>query len=351
MTTDPARQPLARRSEDRAHHVVDGGVEVGVRHCHEEILRAASALHSLARRRRLRIDVLGDGRRSDERDAANVRMLQYRVDSVLRSMHHVQHAGGYPRFDHQLRHPRLRQRHLLRRLHDDGVAGSDGVGDEPVGHHEREVERADDAEHADGLTHGLRVDAAGDVLQPEPLHQRGDACSDFDVFDGAPRLAPRILDGFFVLLHDDARQFLEAILHQPIEREEAPRAEHRRRLAPRQERLFRRSDGVAHVGVGGDRHLRDALGRRRILDIEPFAGAGLDPLAVDQISQPAIVRLDLRQHVAPPLHALCERLPHCIRRAPPLGPSVWDPRVRDVRCGRPIQRVAEVHPRQSEHQS
>ena len=68
----------------------------------------------------------------------------------------VHDAGRQVALREQLEHQPLRQRHLLGRLDDDGVAGGDGERQEPQRHHRREVERRDGGDDAERLTQTRR---------------------------------------------------------------------------------------------------------------------------------------------------------------------------------------------------
>jgi hypothetical protein len=58
------------------------------------VLRAAERLHALAVRACRLVDVLGDRRRADERDALTSGVLEQRVDGDLVAVHDVEHAVG-----------------------------------------------------------------------------------------------------------------------------------------------------------------------------------------------------------------------------------------------------------------
>ena len=89
---------LAGRAVARADERVGGLVEIGVGHHDQVVLRAAERLHALAVPRAVRIDVLGDGRRADEADGRDVRVLEQRVDGLVVALHDVEHAGRQPGF-------------------------------------------------------------------------------------------------------------------------------------------------------------------------------------------------------------------------------------------------------------
>jgi hypothetical protein len=65
-------------------------------------------------------------------------------------------------------------------LRDDGVASGDGDREEPHRHHGREVERRDDAHHAQRLPDGGDVDLGGGILGHAALEQVGKAAGELD---------------------------------------------------------------------------------------------------------------------------------------------------------------------------
>ena len=72
-----ARQTaLARRAESRTDDGFDGLGHIGIGHHHHVILRAAQSLDAFPFGGSGRIDVLGDGRRTDERDRSDQWMVQ-----------------------------------------------------------------------------------------------------------------------------------------------------------------------------------------------------------------------------------------------------------------------------------
>jgi hypothetical protein len=103
-----------------------------------------SARHALEVRAAA-VDDLRHLRRADEADRLDVRVVADRFDRLLAAVHDVQHAVGQAGFAQQLGDAAGAERHQLGRLEDHAVAEGDRVGDRPVGHHVREVERRDRA--------------------------------------------------------------------------------------------------------------------------------------------------------------------------------------------------------------
>src|SRR6476660_6969928 len=75
----PRKTSLAGSAESGADDGLGGFVEVGIGHDDEMVFRAAQRLHALAVFSGVLINVLGDGRRADERDSAHQWMAEQRV--------------------------------------------------------------------------------------------------------------------------------------------------------------------------------------------------------------------------------------------------------------------------------
>ena len=84
---------------------------------------------------------LRDPGRADEGDGRDARMVTDRLDHLAPAVHHVEDAGRQPRLRQQLRDAAGAERHQLGGLEHHAVAEGDRVGDRPVRHHAREVER------------------------------------------------------------------------------------------------------------------------------------------------------------------------------------------------------------------
>src|SRR5437667_2019634 len=179
-------------------------VELRVRHDHEDVLRSAAGLNALPLRGGSAVHEPGHRTRADERDPANLRMIEERVHGILRSMDEAHDAGGKSGPLDQLHHELHRRWILLRSIRDPAVPRRDGVRPEPELHHHGEVERADSREHAERFVRDLLVDpgsrAVGEVV---PHHETWNARRGFDVLDRAADLAPRLLDRLAHVLDDD----------------------------------------------------------------------------------------------------------------------------------------------------
>ena len=197
--------PLAGAAEAGVHGRVGGQVEVGVGQYDHVVLGATEGLHALAVLRGLPVDVLGDRRRADEADRLDDRALQQRVDRLLVALQHVEDAVGETGLLPQRGDPECGRRVLLAGLEDDRVAGRDRDREEPHRHHGREVERRNDADHAQRVALGVHVDAGRDALGVAALEQVRDAARELDHLLAARDLADGVGEDLAVLGGDDRR--------------------------------------------------------------------------------------------------------------------------------------------------
>ena len=96
---------LAGRAVGRADDVLDRLIHIGVGHDDAVVLGPAHALHALTVGGAVHVNVVGDVRRADEGDGADLRRLQQAVDRFLVAMDDVEHAGRATRFYEQLGEP------------------------------------------------------------------------------------------------------------------------------------------------------------------------------------------------------------------------------------------------------
>jgi hypothetical protein len=220
----------------RAVSGVDGGVgcevEVGVGEDHHVVLGAAERLDALAVLAGFLVDVPGDRGRADEADGLDVGALEERVHRGLVTVQDVEHAVGKSRFLPEVRDPERRCRVLLARLENDCVAGGDGDGEEPHGHHRRKVERADDADHSQRVPLGMDVDAGRRGLRVAALEELCDSAGVLHDLLTAGDLAERIGVHLAVLCGDDRGQLVLAVVEQLTEAEDHLGASSDRRTSP-----------------------------------------------------------------------------------------------------------------------
>ena len=162
----------------------------------EVVLRAAEGEDALEVGGAAAVDDLRDVRRADEGDRLDAGVVADRLDGLLPAVHDVEHAVGQPRLAQQLGDAAGAQRHLLGRLEDHAVAERDRVGDGPVRHHVREVERRDRRHDADRIALDAALDAAAHLqhFAGSDLRQRaGELASARRTSALPPRASLRIL--------------------------------------------------------------------------------------------------------------------------------------------------------------
>ncbi len=86
---------LAGSAKGGAQHVVDCLAAIGVRHDHTVILGAHHRLHPFACRTCPLVDMGADGRRADEGERLDVRMVADVIGNVRPAVHHVEHPVGH----------------------------------------------------------------------------------------------------------------------------------------------------------------------------------------------------------------------------------------------------------------
>ena len=90
------------------------------------------------------------------------------------------------------------ERNALGRFQNESISARDGVGQEPVRNHRREVERHDGGDNSERLADLHFVHARSYVLEVVTLHHHGDAASNFDVFDGAAEFGASLGEGLAI---------------------------------------------------------------------------------------------------------------------------------------------------------
>ena len=198
--------------------------------------------------------------------------------------HDVNHAVGEAGFLGQRRHAQGRQRRLLGRLEDDGIAASEGRTPLPRLHQQREVPRNDLADDADGFV--------ARVAEIRPFD--GDGLAVILVgpagviairFDGEGKVGvERIAVGFAVVERFQSGQLRAMLFDKVGELVEQPAALGGAGLGPGAflERLASGFDGEIDVGLIALGDLADGLAGGGIEGGEGFAGNAVEPFAADE---------------------------------------------------------------------
>ena len=186
---------LARRAEAGVDGGVGGEVEVGIRQHQHVVLRAAERLHALAVTGRRLVDVAwrsGSSRRT--RSRATSGCSSSASTASLSPCTTLSTPSGRPASFSSAAIQFAAVGSFSRGLEDHGVAGGERDREEPQRHHRREVERADDADHAERLAERVDVDAGRDVLGVGALRQVPEAARELDDLHAAGDLAERVGD-------------------------------------------------------------------------------------------------------------------------------------------------------------
>src|SRR5690606_612055 len=123
------------------------------------------------------------GRRADEGDGLDVRMVEYRVDRLLAPVDQAHHAGGEAGLLEQPEEELRGHGDLLAGFEEEAVAGRHGVRHEPQRDHAGEVDRRDGGDDAQRLPDHVLVYAVGDVLVVRALHHDRGTTGDLYVLD------------------------------------------------------------------------------------------------------------------------------------------------------------------------
>ena len=192
------------------------------------VLRAAERLDPLAVGRAGLVDVAGHGRAADERHRVDVGVRQQGVHRLAVALDDVEDAVGEAGLLDQLGQNERGRGVLLGRLQDERVAARQRVGQHPQRDHDREVERGDAGDHADGLSHRVNVEAARHLRAVRALQELGDTARELDALEPAGDLTTRVVEHLAVLTRDDRGQLVAMRVDQVAEAEQHPGAEARR---------------------------------------------------------------------------------------------------------------------------
>ncbi len=139
-------------------------------------------------------------------------MVEDGVDCNFVAVDYVEDAVGEAGFFEHFGEEVGRAGVALGGLEDEGVAAGEGEGEHPEGDHGGEVEGRDAGDDAEGLAHGVAVDAGADLFGELAFEEVGDAGGELDVFEAAGGFAAGVGEDFAVLAIDEGGDFVEAAL-------------------------------------------------------------------------------------------------------------------------------------------
>ena len=199
--------------------------------------------------------------------------------------HHVQHARGEARLLDQRGHVQGRQRGLLRRLQDDGVAGAQGGGQLPGLHQQGEVPGDDLAHDPDGLQagHAEVGPVYGDGLAVDLVRPAGVVAvalhGEVQVDVEGVGIRFPVVEGL------QASQVLSIALHQVgqlVEEVSALGGVHRAPGTAQLEGLLGGRDGLVDVCLVALCDVADLVSRGRVDGGEGLSAHGINPFVVDE---------------------------------------------------------------------
>ena len=231
-------------------------LEVGIGQHEQVILGAAEGQHSLEAGRAPTVHRLRHPGRSDEGDGGNAGMVADRLHHFAAAVHHAEDARRQSRLGQQLGDPPRAQGHQLGRLQDQAVAERDRVGQGPVRHHAREIERRDRRHDPDRMPVGAALHPAAHLqhLAGHDLRQRAGELGQLDRL-GDLRLGLRAR--LAVLLADQRGERGEIPLQQGAVAVEDLDPLLDRLGGPGGERALRGANRLVQLGWRGQRHPRE----------------------------------------------------------------------------------------------
>ena len=209
-------------------------------------------------------------------------MSAERVDCAFAAVDDVQYARRYAGLQGELGQKHGRQRILLGRFENEGVAADDGHGKHPQRDHGGKIEGCDARAHTDRLAQCVGVDAAGNVFGKFAELQAADRTGVLHHLEPAKHITLGIRQGLALFRAQGLRDAAHVFAHQCLEFQHDPRTRCQRRVLPGLVSLLRRGNRGVDFLIRGERNLREHLLGRRVDDVVPFAGLRIDELTVEQ---------------------------------------------------------------------
>jgi hypothetical protein len=272
---DAALAGRLERREDRRRH---GEIEIGVFRDHDRVLAAHLAGGELAGGA---ADFAGDplpdlGAPREEDGVDDGR------SGVAVPLHHVEHAVGDPRVDHQLRDGVGALRRLLCGFPDDGVALDQRDRHVPKRDGDREVPRRDAADDATGFAAHVGVLRRDLARHHVAVGVAGVAGRPLDHVGGLDDVGSPLADLLAALSRDEFAEFVGSVLELRVHVPEMLRAVDVGERAPLLEGRLGRLDRRGHVRLGSAGERPQRFAGRRVVTLERLCT--LDPLAADVVS-------------------------------------------------------------------
>ena len=249
------------------------------------ILGSAERLNALSARRAACVDVFRDGRRPDEADRIDPRMLEDRVDGHAIAVDDVERAGRQSALDEQPRELQRRRGIFLAGFHHERVSAGQRKREHPHRHHRGEIERRNPRAHTQRLTHGLDVDPGRNVCAEVAGQQMRDAACELDDVEPALDLAARIVERFAVFARNRPREAVSVRDQRLAEREQHRSATRWRRRRPAGEGSAGGADRGVHFVRRSERNAGLHFAGRRVVDVAETFRAPRHIGAADEMPQ------------------------------------------------------------------
>jgi hypothetical protein len=220
-------------------------------------------------------------------------VVEDRVHRVLVAVDDLQDAIGQPGLLTQFGQHHRAGRVALGRFQDHRIARGQRRAHLPQGDHGGKVEGRDARDHAQGLAHGIHVDAGTGAVGELAFQQMRRADAEFDHLKPALHIALGVGKGLAMFAADGFGQLVHVAVDEAHQRHHHAGAALRVGGAPCDLRAGGGGDGGVHLGLAGKRHLRLHLARGRVHHIGHAPRGARHALAVDPVS-------DLF-HLIPPL--------------------------------------------------
>ncbi len=157
------------------------------------------------------------------------------------------------------------------------------TGKNHIGHHGREVEGADDPDHAERLAQRVHVDAGGGLRAVPALEQVAETAGELDDLLAAGHLAQRVGVHLAVLGGDERRELVLAGVEQLAEGEHHLRTTRQGRRAPGRRGPGGGGDDPLGVVAPRQRHLAAHLSGRGVGHVRGALGGACEPGSVHPV--------------------------------------------------------------------
>ncbi|CAB4584153.1 unannotated protein [freshwater metagenome] len=274
---------LARRTETCVDRRIGHEVEIGVWKDQHVVLCSAECLDALAVLCARLVNILSDGRRTDERDRVNPGVRQQPVDGFLVTIENREDAIGKTGFLPQFTEPNRGRRVFFGGLEDDGVSRGNGNGEKPHRHHGGEVEGRDDTDDAERLTNRIDIDTGRGVLGVRPFNEVRNTTRELNNLLTTRDFAEGIREDLAVLGGQNLGEFALLGIEQFAEIKEDRLATRNRGVAPFGIRRISAGNGLLDISLVREDNAFGFLAEGRVVDGGGAIGCAVVACAVNPV--------------------------------------------------------------------